>query len=412
MKRRAFLRHLMAAPVAATSFVYGNPFGSGLRFAHAGNGKTLVVIFQRGGCDGLNTVIPHGEGEYYNLRSNLAIAPPGSGVGSALDLDGFFGLHPALAPLHSIYQQGDLAAFPAVHYANATRSHFDGQDLIETGIPKRRSTGWLNRYLANMPTADRSALRAVSYGSQLSRALTGYIPVPAKSHDGFSDSQITEIFSRVKNLYGQSIDQAQVVRHQLHRQGRLMIDSFDRLNAVDFDGYQTSNGAKYPDSPFGKQLRQVAQLIKQGVGLEVATVDSSGWDTHSNQGGAEGLQAARHADLGAGIAALYKDLGGVYMNDVLILTMTEFGRTVKENASGGTDHGNASAWFAIGGNVTGGIHGDWPGLGPQQLYQSRYLAQAIDYSDILGEVITRHLGGGGSLAKILPGHSYQPVGFL
>ncbi len=417
MKRRKFLRHLLAAPVATASFLYGNPFYPGLRFAQASvPNKTLVVVFQRGGCDGLNTVVPFGDDDYYNQRPGLAISPPNrSDPTSAISLsNSLFGLHPALSSFAEIYHQGDMAIFPAVHYANGSRSHFDSQDYLESGARRRLNDGWLNRHLSTSNT--KGDLGGVSFGAKLSYALRGKRAIP--NFTNFDDFALedSDLMSRIRSAYYQGVpsapDGANSNRFWIHRHGRTLFDNIDLINSISVDDPAPANGAEYPDSLFGRQMQQVARLIKAQVGLEVATINSNGWDTHIKQGGAEGKHASLHRNFAAGIAALYHDLGSARMNNVLILTMTEFGRTIRENASGGTDHGNASAWFAVGGAIQGGIKGKWPGLASENLYDGRYLIHTIDFRDILAELVDRHLGNGHNLSKILPGYSYSPIGFL
>ena len=194
--------------------------------------------------------------------------------------------------------------------------------------------------------------------------------------------------------------------------GRVLINDLTVLSGVDPSRYVPANGAAYPNSGFGSQLRQIAQLIKSDLGLEVASLSIGGWDTHSGQGGgqANGQQAGRHADFANGLGAFYRDLG-TRMNDVVVVTMTEFGRTAAENDSNGTDHGHASSWFVIGGNVNGGVYGTWPGLMTAQLNDGRYLEHSIDFRDVMGEVLTRHMGNS-SLGVLIPSHTFRPVGFL
>ncbi len=416
MHRRDFLRYMISAPIAAATFVYGNPFRSILGLAQESSAKVLVVIFQRGGCDGLNTIIPYGDGEYYNLRPDISIAPPGTAEG-ALDLDdflnkqdGLFGMHPALSPLYDIYQHGTVAILPAVHYDNASTSHFVGQDNIESGASVRLPDGWLNRYLAT--TQKNTSLRAAGFGSTTPHSLQGKTPVSTFSDLNEFELSDNDLMSKLESIYSQTGSSPESYRSMLLEKGGVMLDNLKTLAQVDPEAYSPGNGAVYPSSLFGTQLRQTAQLIKEGVGLEVSTVNIGGYDNHANQGGATGSQASRHTDFAAGIAALYTDLGPSGMNDVLILTMSEFGRTAKNNASLGTDHGNASTWFVIGNNVTGGIYGDWPGLQEGNLYRQRYLAHNIDFRNVMGEVVDRHLQSAGSLSDVLPNHDYQPTGFL
>ena len=409
MKRRDFLRNMAVAPLLSRTCISGGSLLAGMKNAYAANGKTLIVIFQRGGCDGLNTVVPYGEDEYYNLRPNIAISPPGSGANSALNLNGFFGFHPAMTGLYNIFQQGDLAVLPTVHYNNANRSHFSSQDFIESGVPNQSLLdGWLNRYISSVQR--ESELRSVSFGT-LAHSLKGSQPIVTvnnlasiKEDDNAHRDVLQRIYQNVPANANQS-------RSLVSQHGTLALDNISILEQFSNTNYTVENGAVYPNSNFGQQLKDVAQLIKSGIGLEVATVSSKGWDHHSNQGGAQGTQANRLTEFSSGIEALYKDLGS-YMNDVVMLTVSEFGRTAKQNASLGTDHGNAASWFVIGRQVNGGIYGDWPGLLPEQLYKGRYLAHTVNFSDVFAEVISRHLGASESLSAALPGSQYQPIGFL
>lgn len=414
MNRRDFLRALMSAPLASSVFLYGSPFATRMRSAHAASGKTLVAIFKRGGCDGLNTVVPYGDADYYNLRPTIGISQPGPGADTAIDLDGFFGLHPSLTPLYEIYQNNHLALMPTVHYVDASRSHFTGQALIESGDTQSQlADGWLNRHLSSFPQS--GAIRAASFG-QLVHALRGDAPVSTINglgEFGLPGSDSGNFLADITEIYEQQIPPSDANRALVHDHGRIMIENIALLNSIDPDNYTPANGAVYPNTGYGTHLRQIAQLIKEGVGLEIATVNIGGWDTHSNQGGPQGRQSSRFAEYSAGVAAFYKDMqGSPHFDNVLLLTMTEFGRTGRENASGGTDHGNAATWIAAGGPVEGGIYGDWPGLRVDQLYRERYLAHTIEYLDVFYEVIDRHLGNGVGAAQVFPGHNYQPVGFL
>jgi len=416
MKRRDFLRHALAAPAAAASLVTGSNLLFGLKSAHAAVGKSLIVVFQRGGCDGLNTVVPHADPNYYDLRPTIAIPRPGTGTGrDAIDLNGFFGLHPSLSPLLEIYRAGNMAVMPATHYPSASRSHFDGQKLIESGSDNQFLDGWLNRHLATLDQA--GIIRAVGFGNAIPHSLLG--GSDASTFNDLSDfglgdrdPQANDLRDRLRAVFAQNVPAGQTNRQLIHNQGSLLLDNLDIISQIDVDNYQPENGATYPSSTFGRQLRQAAQLVKERVGLEIATVTIGGWDNHSNQGGAEenGSQSRRFTDFASGIRALYDDLG-TEMNNVVVLTMTEFGRTAQENGSQGTDHGNASSWFAIGNTINGGIYGDWPGLSTADLYRERYLAHSIDYRDIYGDILTQHMGNT-NLSALLPGHAYNPVGIL
>lgn len=412
MKRRRFLQGLASSPLLTTKILTGSSLLATLSSAYAASGKTLVVVFQRGGCDGLNVVIPYGEDEYYNLRPDIGIAPPGSGPDAALYLDDFYGLHPTLPLFQEIFQRGDMAILPTVHYTNGNRSHFTSQDYIESGAAggNRLIDGWLNRHLASL--RQDAELRAISFGS-LSHALQGAEAVTTTNRISSLSGNLDDmLINRLSKLYQQPVSPEVHNRLLLQKHGSLALDNLRLLDSFDAESYTPENGAVYPDSSYGQQLREVAQLIKASVGLEVATVNSGGWDHHSGQGGAQGTQANRLMDFSAGIAALYHDLGSVYMNNVVILTMTEFGRTAKQNASFGTDHGNASTSFIIGKQVNGGIYGAWPGLMPEQLYKGRYLSHTTEFTDIFAEILTKHLGDITGLPAVLPGTNYQPVGFL
>lgn len=409
MRRRDFLRYVLYAPMAAAASAYVNPLRSIMGLAAENSKKTLIVIFQRGGCDGLNTIVPYGEDEYYKLRPDIAINPPSKAQG-ALKLDHFFGMHPALSPLYRVYKQGRVAILPAVHYSNASRSHFVSQDYIESGVPKVLQDGWLNRFLAATP--NEALLRAIGFGTQTAHALRGEVAVSTISDLSMFSFTDDDFLKKLEDVYSQPCMPGKKYGSLLGKNGTVMLDNLKILSQIDPENYVPANGAEYPSSPFGKQLRHVAQLTKESLGLQVATVDINGWDTHINQGGVEGIHAERLSDFADGVFALYTDLGATLMDDVLILTMTEFGRTPKNNASLGTDHGNASSWFVIGNNVNGGIYGEWPGLQEENLYLQRYLSHNIDYSDVLGEVIDRHFGNSDSMPTVLPGHGYQPVGFL
>jgi len=408
MKRREFIRRILPATAVVA-------MGSGLTFPMVGSAagnKRLIVVFQRGGCDGLNAIVPYGDDDYYNLRPTLAISPPSAGgADSAVSIDNdLFALHPALAPLTDIYLQGDMAIMPSVHFAEASKSHFANQETIEKGATGLSDDGWLNRYI--QLNLGGGQLPAVSIGSLLADSLRGTIPVPVinqiNQSNWLSDSRLASVTA----MYEESVSQADINRAAIHANGRLMLEHRDAFSALAGQTHTPANGAVYPETNFGAQLQQLAQIIKNGLGLEIAAIDSNGWDTHRNQGAATGAQAESLTDYAKGVAALYTDLGPEYMQDTLILTMTEFGRTAKENASGGTDHGHASAWYAIGGGVNGGIHGLWPGLSEQNLNEGRYLEQTVDCRDIICEVISRHLGQGFALGSVMPDHVYQTVGFV
>ncbi|HEU4720960.1 MAG TPA: DUF1501 domain-containing protein, partial [Gemmatimonadaceae bacterium] len=396
MNRRVFMKSGAMALVTmglSPSFLRRTAYGGELLrgAATGGNarGRTLICLFQRGAADALNVVVPHGESAYYRLRPNIAIARPtlAGGIAGAVDLDGFFGLHPALAPMKPLWDQGILAPVHAVGSPSSTRSHFDAQDFMETGTPDLKSTrdGWLNRYLALRGTCEAGCVhdakdppfRAVAMTQQTPRILEGPQPTIAMSSlDAFSVRASGPAVERLEALY--RTGSADVV----HAAGGEMFEAVKILRAANPKQYTPRHGALYPASQFGQRLKQIAQLIKCDVGLEVAFADVGGWDTHVNQGGATGQLAQRLDDFARSIAALVADLGD-RMADVTILTMSEFGRTVRQNGSGGTDHGHAGALFVIGGDVKGKkVHGRWPGLEPEQLYEGRDLALTTDFRSV------------------------------
>ena len=353
--------------------------------------KVLVAVFQRGAVDGLNVVVPFGEKNYYALRPTIAIPAPKTGTESAIDLDGFFGLHPALAPLKSIYDAHKLAIVHAVGSPDPTRSHFDAQDYMESGTPGRKATtdGWLNRALPPSTDARKSPIRAVSLGPSLSRALRGHneaVAINNLNEFKVSDADGASTFER---MYASTLDK------MLSGTGRETFDAAKLMQSIQAQTYTPADGAKYPGGRLGQSLMQIARLIKADVGLEVAFADVGGWDTHVNEVGQTpgvGQLANLLGNFGQALAAFYQDLGD-RMEDVAVVTMSEFGRTARENGNRGTDHGHANVMFAFGGGIRGGkVYGDWPGLAPEQLYQNRDLALTTDFRDVLGELVAKHLG--------------------
>jgi uncharacterized protein (DUF1501 family) len=415
MERRAFVKSGALALVTmglSPSFLRRTAFG--VELLDAPKGKVLICLFQRGAADALNIVVPHGEKAYYAMRPSIAIPQPsGSVTGGAIDLDGFFGLHPALAPLKPLYDRKLLAPVHAVGSPSTTRSHFDAQDYMETGTPDNKGTtdGWLNRYLAVKGTCDecnlaRTPFRAVAMTPQTPRILEGpSATVAMNGLDEFSVRATGSSAERLEALY--RTGSADLV----HGTGAEMFDAVKMLRAANPQKYLPQNGADYPRSQFGLRLLQIAQLIKANVGLEIAFADVGGWDTHVNQGSSTGQLAQRLDDFSRSIAALVTDLGD-RMDDVVILTMSEFGRMARENGNRGTDHGHAGALFVIGGHVKGGkVHGRWPGLEQEQLYEGRDLALTTDFRSVFAEVASRHLGAR-ALDRIFPGFEASRGQFL
>lgn len=414
MKRRQFIKSLLA--VAGTNaLLSGNPLSFKVNTAKAAAGKTLITIFQRGGCDGLNAVIPYSEARYYQMRPTIGIRPPDAAdPEAALDINGSFGFHPSLAPLLEIYQDGQLAVLPTVHYPDGSRSHFSGQHFIESGQRFDESDGWLNRHLQSQSFV--APFRAVGFGDELSQSLRGEATAGSlTSLEGFSlgvdQSEESLLIERMSQVYGQNAGSSPT-KQLLHRFGLKVTQDVDLISEIRNQTYTPANGAVYPNSSFGRTLMEIAQLVKSGIGLELATAGIGGWDNHSGQGGgqADGRQARSHANFAQGIGALYRDLGEL-MQDVVIMTQTEFGRTAAENGSGGTDHGYASSWYAMGGGITSGVYGDWPGLAEDQLREGRFLESTVDYRDIYAEILSHHLQNN-QLATLLPGHNVKSLGLF
>ena len=364
--------------------------------------KTLVVLFQRGAADGLNIVVPHGESRYYDLRPNIAIPAPGKGV-SAIDLDGFFGLHPALGPFKKLFDDGLLAVVNAAGSPDATRSHFDAQDFMETGTPGVKSTrdGWLNRYLQVHEARLETNFRAVSLTTQLPRILGGAAPALAiadLSKFGIPGRHAAVVQKGLERLYADAGDAL------LTPTASDTFEAVDALARLDAGAYRPANGATYSGRGLGKSLRQIARLIKADAGLEIAFAEIGGWDHHVNEGGAEGQLSNLLGRFAGDVAAFVADMGQ-RMDDVVIVTMSEFGRTARENGSRGTDHGHANALFVIGGPVKGGkIYGSWPGLADDRLHEGRDLALTTDFRVVISELLEGHLGAA-KLDDVFPGYA-------
>ncbi|MGI9035352.1 MAG: DUF1501 domain-containing protein [Pyrinomonadaceae bacterium] len=376
----------------------------------SGKKKILITIFQRGAVDGLNVVVPHGESEYYNMRSSIAIPKP-SQTDGAINLDGFFGLHPSLKPFEKLWQDKRLAVIHSSGSPDNTRSHFDAQDYMESATPGVKSTrdGWLNRVLQTDAAPDASPFRAIAMTPQTPRSLMGRSPAIAMTNLGD--------FAIQAGAYSQSVQGGfEGLYQQLNSKDSLGDTGKETFEAVNFlkkanpSQYKPENGAQYPNNAFGRSLLQIAQLINANVGLEIAFTEVGGWDTHFNEGGSRGQLANLLRDFGAGIAALAADLGQ-RMDDVVILTMSEFGRTARQNGTGGTDHGHATAIFVLGNSVKGGkVYGDWGGLSNDKLYEGRDLAVTTDFRDVFGEIAYKHLSDK-ALDKIFPGYDASPSKF-
>ena len=385
--------------------------------------KVLVAIFQRGAVDGLNMVIPFAEKDYYSMRPTIAIpepqAHPATGAGpTAIDLDGSFALHPSLGQLKPLFDARQLAIIHAVGSPNSTRSHFDAQDYMETAAPgvKSPEDGWLNRYLAATPQTEATPFRAVAAAPRMPRTLAGHAPslVISRIKDfrllgrpdppPFQPATPAAEELAFEEMYASSTDPL------FSSAAAETFEAIRTLRRIGSENYQPDSGAEYPHGKLGQDLQQVAQLIKADVGLEVAFSNVGGWDNHVNEGGVEGQMANNLKELGDALTAFHRDLGD-RMADVVVLTMSEFGRTARENGNRGTDHGHANAMFVVGNTVRGGkVYGDWPGLKNDQLYEGRDLALTTDFRNVFGEIAQKHLGAN-NLKAVFPGYEMNAAKF-
>jgi uncharacterized protein (DUF1501 family) len=407
--RRFFLRN-GALAVAGTAAIPSFLVRSVLAESGVTPGGRLVVIFQRGAADGLNVVVPYREKNYYAMRPTIAIP-----AAQVLDLDGFFGLHPSLAAFKPLYAGGQLAIVHAAGSPDMSRSHFDAQDYMELGTPGLKSTadGWLNRALQSEDLRHRqehTAFRALALGAQVPRTLAGSVPALAISnvsnfavggHVGAA-SPAAGAFEAMYSDTGDSI---------FHSTGEATFEAVKMLRAADPGQYKPAAGIDYPNSEFGNNMKQIAQLLKANLGVEAAFTDVTGWDTHQNQGGVDGQLSNRLKDFSDSISAFWRDMGDGAEN-ITLVTMSEFGRTARQNGTGGTDHGHANAMFVLGGRVKGGkVYGRWPGLADHELNEGRDLAVTTDFRAVLGEVVAKSIGAN-RLDLVFPGAKLDPSRFL
>jgi len=411
--RRIFLRNSALAMVGVGSAPLWLERALYATDAPSPRKKILVAIFQRGAADGLNVVVPHGEKAYYDLRPTISVPRPSAGSGkredAAIDLDGFFGFHPSLAPLKPLFDQRHLAIVDAVGSPDPTRSHFDAQDYMESGTPGIKAThdGWMNRALPK-PAGKVSPVRAVSLGPTLARSMAG--PNPAIALQSIAGFQVRnpEAAKQFRDMYLGSKDPL------MRAAGQETFEAVSMLESVQSQPYSPAAGAQYPRGRLGDSLRQIAQLIKSDVGMEMAFADVGGWDHHVNELGqkaSEGQLAVLLRDYGQALSAFWQDMGD-RMSDVVLVTMSEFGRTAHENGNRGTDYGHANCMFVMGGPVKGGkVYGRWPGLEKEQLYEGRDLALTTDFRDVLGELVSHHLGNP-TLKSVFPGYNPKPLGLV
>ena len=410
--RRTFIKSVSTLGVIGASKALFPNWMPTLAFASEPSqapGDILVNIFLRGGMDGLSAVVPYFEGShYYDVRPTQNIPE-----GQLTDLDGRFGLHPALSPLKELYDEGALALIHAAGSPDDTRSHFDAMQYMEVGTPgdKSTSTGWLGRHLQTAAWQNDSPFRAVGMGAMVARSLSGpVVPLAIKSIADFHfkgrEGELQQLQSALASLY-----KVEAPPDDLGQQAGLVFETVDMLKQLDARAYTPSASASYPESEFGMGLKQIAQLIKANVGLEVASVDLGGWDTHERQGTTDGKFSSLLTELAQGLNAFYTDLSE-HMSNITVVTMSEFGRRVEENASGGTDHGHGNVMFVLGGGAKGGaVHGDWPGLQPDALHDGD-LAITTDYRDVLAEIIGSRLMNTEGLAQVFPGHNVQALGLV
>ncbi len=415
--RRGFMIGCSAAIASMASGVRFTAFGNA---ADEPNQNILIVIFLRGGMDGISAVFPiagDDRGYYEQKRSRLAV--PTSGTNKALDLDGFFGLNPGAAALHELYQAKKFAIVHAAGLTSDTRSHFDAMQYMEMGTPgsKSSTSGWLARHLqtaGNLPSD--IVMPAVSVGNLSPTSLAGSPDAIGMNSPGdlsfiqhwkYGDSQrqtLRQIYTNSGGWLGQAAIQT--------------LDAVDVIEYADPGNYTPGNSAVYPNSGLANNMKSIAQLIKMQLGLRVATVDFGGWDTHESQGdGGAGYFSGHLGELSNCLSAFYTDMsndnGTDHNQRITVAVMSEFGRSFAENGSAGTDHGHGNIMMLLGGQVNGGkVYGQWPGLHTDQLYEHRDLEITTDYRRVLSEILIRRHGNA-NLGTIFPGYTdYQPLGVV
>jgi len=378
----------------------------------APRGDTLVVVFLRGAADGLNIVIPHADEDYHRLRPSLRLPRPDDPRAAedrrAIDLDGFFGFHPALRPLLPAWGAGQLACIQACGAPDVSRSHFKAMELMERGVSEESgpATGWIGRHLASLNTNNPSPFRAIGLGEHIPRSLYG--PIPTSSLRSIADFHLGD--SKSAQALGSALSVLYAGEKDLCITGQETLQIMETLGKLDPINYRSS-GSAYPESDFGRGLLQIAMLIKAEVGLETAAIDLGGWDTHFAQGVQDGQMARLLDDLSAGLAAFHSDLEK-HMSGITLVVMTEFGRRAYENASLGTDHGHGGLMFVVGGNVNGGqVISRWPGLGKENLVGPGDLAVTTDYRDVLSEILSKRRNSS-ALPEIFPEYEPSPVGVV
>lgn len=400
LKRRQLLMlgSFAAAPILAPRIVFGAVA------AYNSQGPDIVIsIYQRGAADGLNTIVPYADADYYALRPNVNIAPPGSDPQSAIDLDGFFGLHPSMSSLLPAWQAGDLAFVHASGSPSDSRSHFEAQDFMERGVPMKSTAldGWLARHLESAPQSGDSPFRAIGMGPKVQLALRGGVPtVAVPTIDGFDIVTLPSEQAAVK----QAIQQLFAGSSLIDAEAQHTFAAIGDLQAANPQQYPPLNGAAYPATPFATLMRDLGQMIKANLGLEAACVDIGGWDHHNDEAP---LLSLRLSELSDTLNAFYTDMGS-RMSRITVVVMTEFGRRAYENASAGTDHGHGGVMMALGGNVNGGqVFGEWPGLAHSNLYAGDDLEVTTDWRTVLAELLERRLANP-NVDQVFPNFSSAP----
>jgi uncharacterized protein (DUF1501 family) len=373
----------------------------------AKHAKKLLVVFLRGAVDGLSVVAPYAEPEYSTGRKRIVLAPPGRD-GGLIDLDGHFGLHPALAPLADLWREKSLAFVHACGSPDASRSHFDAQDYMESGTPGHKTTadGWMNRLLSVLPGGTENPVAAVNFGPTVPRVLAGKNPVANVDLPGRGKRQAKpldrpQVRATFDRLYGgkDALSRA----YQQSQQAR------ERLTADEPPDMEGAGRGAPPAQSLASNAARAAQILSKQAGTQLGFLALGGWDTHVNQGAAQGQLANRLRPLGEGLASLVRGLGKSYA-DTVIVVMSEFGRTVNENGNAGTDHGHGNVMWVLGGPVRGGqVYGDWPGLARDKLFEGRDLAVTTDFRSAIGTVLSGHFGLGASARnRVFPNLPEEP----
>lgn len=412
--RRTFLKASAVATGAAAFAARPLPARGGRPAGRLSN-KVTVVLFQRGGSDALSLYAPTGDPYYAGLRPTVAVPPPGSSApGEGLPMDATFAMNPAMPGLHAAYTApgSRVAVVHAVGYLPYDRSHFESQDLFEMGAAGPGVTsGWINRHLLATSTPQDAPVRGLALRGSLPRSMVGTYPcyaVASTTDLAFQGTQ-PDVRGFLELIVDHTPTAAMPPAKQLaYFSAMSSLDLIDHFAVLDPAHYVPANGAVYPTTTLGRVLREAAEVIKADLGVEFIAVDQGGWDHHSSL---LSRIATYGADFDAAVTAFLTDLGTV-ADDVVLVSMSEFGREVRENGSAGTDHGAGGAMLVAGGTVQGGqVHGIWPGLAPAALQDGRYLAPRNDFRDVLLEILQDHMGGTNA-AAVFPGHSYTQLGVI